>query len=170
MVKSNNRSNWQKKATLHVQPLFCTFLHRCFARRTTWNFQKHLRACLRGGGGPQIGEVTCGGLPHPTYKSDHIKKRLYKQAGYPTKAGYLTYLGLDCKTVRIFGLFTVREGSQTKGLERGWKQRARLGRDAKNTDCPFCIRYIRSNYPLLPATGNSPNWLNLDASCQQAVK
>ena len=32
MVKSNNRSNWQKKATLHVQPLFCTFLHRCFAR------------------------------------------------------------------------------------------------------------------------------------------
>ena len=24
-----------------------------------------------------------------------------------------------------------------------------MGRDAKNTDCPFCIRYIRSNYPLL---------------------
>ena len=47
--------------------------------------------------------------------------------------------------------------------ERDW------GETLKNTDCPFCIRYIRSNYPLLPATGNS-HWLNLDASCQQAVK
>ena len=52
-----------------------------------------------------------------------------------------------------------------RAVKRGWKQRARLGRDAKNTDCPFCIRYIRSNYPLLPATGNS-HWLNFDASCQ----
>ena len=33
---------------------------------------------------------------------------------------------------------------------------------------PFCIRYVRSNYPLLPATGNS-RWLNFNASCQQAV-
>ena len=49
------------------------------------------------------------------------------------------------------------------------ENRAILGRDAKNTDCPFCIRYIRSNYPLLPATGNS-HWLNFDASCHQAVK
>ena len=32
-------------------------------------------------------------------------------------------------------------------------------------DCPFCIRYIHSNYPLLPVTGNS-HWLNFDASCQ----
>ena len=31
-------------------------------------------------------------------------------------------------------------------------------------DCN-CIRYIRSNYPLLPFTGNS-HWLNFDASCQ----
>ena len=33
---------------------------------------------------------------------------------------------------------------------------------------PFCIRYVRSNYPLLPATGNS-HWLNFNAmstSCQ----
>ena len=60
-------------------------------------------------------------------------------------------------------------GYQTKGLQRGWKQRARLERDATNTDCPFCIRDIRSNYPLLPATGNS-HWLNFDASCHQAVK
>ena len=26
-------------------------------------------------GGPQIGEVTCGGLPHLTCKRDHIKMR-----------------------------------------------------------------------------------------------
>ena len=49
----------------------------------------------------------------------------------------------------------VRASSKKKGLERGWKQIARLRRDAKNADCPFCIRYIRSNYPLLPPTGNS---------------
>ena len=65
----------------------------------------------------------------------------------------------------FFAIFQVRASSQTKGLERGWKQRARLERDAKNTDCPFCTRYIRSNYPLLPATGNF-HWLNFDASCQ----
>ena len=43
------------------------------------------------------------------------------------------------------------------------------GRKAKNTDCPFCVRYICSNYLLLPATCNS-HWLNFDGSCQQAVK
>ena len=34
-----------------------------------------LRACLHGGGGPQIGEVTRGGSPHLSCKSDHIKMR-----------------------------------------------------------------------------------------------
>ena len=34
-----------------------------------------LRACLRGGGGPQIGEVTCGGSPHLSCKRDQIKMR-----------------------------------------------------------------------------------------------
>ena len=34
-----------------------------------------LRACLREGGGPQEGEVTCGKLPHLTCKCDHIKMR-----------------------------------------------------------------------------------------------
>ena len=34
-----------------------------------------LRACLHEGGGPQVGEVTCGGLPHLTCKRDHIKMR-----------------------------------------------------------------------------------------------
>ena len=36
-----------------------------------------LRACLHEGGGPQVGEVTCGGLPHLTCKRDHIKVRDY---------------------------------------------------------------------------------------------
>ena len=34
-----------------------------------------LRACLHEGGGPQVGELTCGGLPHLTCKRDHIKIR-----------------------------------------------------------------------------------------------
>ena len=34
-----------------------------------------LRACLHEGGGPQVGEVTCGGLPQLTCKRDHIKMR-----------------------------------------------------------------------------------------------
>ena len=34
-----------------------------------------VRACLLEGGGPQVGEVTCGGLPHLTCKRDHIKMR-----------------------------------------------------------------------------------------------
>ena len=33
-----------------------------------------LRACLHEGGGPQVGEVTRGKLPHLTYKRDHILK------------------------------------------------------------------------------------------------
>ena len=34
-------------------------------------------ACLHEGGGPQVGEVTCGGLPHLTCKRDQIKMRDY---------------------------------------------------------------------------------------------
>ena len=34
-----------------------------------------LRACLHGGGGPQIGEVTCGGSPHLSCKRHEIKMR-----------------------------------------------------------------------------------------------
>ena len=37
----------------------------------------NIRACLYEGGGPQVGEVTWGGLPHPTCKRDHIKMRDY---------------------------------------------------------------------------------------------
>ena len=34
-------------------------------------------ACLHGGGGPQVGEVTCGALPHLSCKRDKIKMRDY---------------------------------------------------------------------------------------------
>ena len=36
-----------------------------------------IRACLHEGGGPQVGEVTCGRLPHLSCKRDHIKMRDY---------------------------------------------------------------------------------------------
>ena len=36
-----------------------------------------VRACLHGGWGPQIGEVTCGGSPHLSCKRDQIKRRDY---------------------------------------------------------------------------------------------
>ena len=42
----------------------------------TWDFTT-VRACLHEGGGPQVGEVTCGGLPHLTCKRDQIKMRDY---------------------------------------------------------------------------------------------
>ena len=51
------------------------------------------RACLHGGGGPQIGEVTCGGSPHLSCKRDQIKMRDYvdrrvtHQSGLPHLPG-----------------------------------------------------------------------------------
>ena len=41
------------------------------------NVSPRLRACLPGGGGPQISEVTCGGSPHLQCKRDQIKMRDY---------------------------------------------------------------------------------------------
>ena len=38
---------------------------------------RRLRACLHGGGGPQVGEVTRGGSPHLSCKRDQIKMRDY---------------------------------------------------------------------------------------------
>ena len=45
--------------------------------KTVAQMSYSLRACLHEGGGPQVGEVTCGGLPHLTCKRDHIKMRDY---------------------------------------------------------------------------------------------
>ena len=49
-----------QKSVMHVQT--------CFA---------NLRACLHGGGGPQIGEVKCGGSPHQSCKRDQLKTSDY---------------------------------------------------------------------------------------------
>ena len=38
-----------------------------------------LRACLHGGGGPQVGEVKYGGSPHLSCKRDQIKMRGYTE-------------------------------------------------------------------------------------------
>ena len=45
-----------------------------------------LRACLREGGGSQVGEITYGRSPNLTYKFDHIKMRDYmeRQVTSPT--------------------------------------------------------------------------------------
>ena len=42
-----------------------------------------LRACLHGGGGARIGEVTCGGSPHLSCKRDQIKIRDYWSGRLP---------------------------------------------------------------------------------------
>ena len=53
--------------------------------KTTMKVAKtSLRACLHGGGGPQIGEVTCGGSPTYHVNVIKLKERLYGQVGYPT--------------------------------------------------------------------------------------
>ena len=49
------------------------------------------RACLHGGGGPQIGEVTCGGSPHLSCKRDQIKMRDYMDR-WVTHQGRLPHL------------------------------------------------------------------------------
>ena len=44
-----------------------------------------LRTRLHEDGGPHVGEVTCGGLPHLTCKRDYIKMRDdMDRWGYPT--------------------------------------------------------------------------------------
>ena len=42
---------------------------------TRLNRTIRLRACLHEGGGLQVGEITCGRLPHLTCKRDYIKMR-----------------------------------------------------------------------------------------------
>ena len=52
----------------------------CFAPTNSsqvFSLLNKLRACLHGGGGPQLGEVTCGGSPHLSRKRDQIKMRDY---------------------------------------------------------------------------------------------
>ena len=44
-----------------------------------------IKGCLHRGGGPQIGEITCGGSPHLSCKRDHIKMRDYTDEGKQQK-------------------------------------------------------------------------------------
>ena len=52
----------------------------------SWALLSRLRACLHGGGGSQIGEVTCGGSLHQSCEHDHIRMRDYmdRQVTSPT--------------------------------------------------------------------------------------
>ena len=57
---------------------------------------------------------------------------------YEIRQNQNTIAAIDRKRARlqkksVFLRIQVRASSKTKGLERGWKQWARLGRDAKNT-------------------------------------
>ena len=55
------------------------------------------------------------------------------------------------KNSRIFALVceTNAHGLWTKGLERVWKPRVELGRDAEKYDCQLSRQWIRSNFPFL---------------------
>ena len=52
-----------------------------------------VRACLHGGGGLQISEVTCDGSPHQSYKRDQIKMRDYVERRVTSQSGLPAYLG-----------------------------------------------------------------------------
>ena len=58
-----------------------TTINTCITLLGTFLFARllsfFLSACLHGGGGPQIGEVTCGGSPHLSCKRHQIKMRDY---------------------------------------------------------------------------------------------
>ena len=88
-----------KTITLLVHNTFLYILCRhCTTTTWKWPFSRFMedvskrrrifrRACLHGGGGPgQIGEVTCGGSPHPACKHDQIKMRDYmdRRVTWPT--------------------------------------------------------------------------------------
>ena len=51
-----------------------------------------IKACLRGDGGPQIGEISlCGGSPYLSCKHVQIKMgAVYRQVGYPTYLKHVT--------------------------------------------------------------------------------
>ena len=93
----------------------------------------HLRASLHGGGGPQIGEVTCGGSPHLPCKRSQIKMRDYMdRRATPPKRVTSPNWGLPpaCKQALNFlrllfilvGKKPVHRSSifSSKSVERGW--------------------------------------------------
>ena len=69
----------EKKSVLHVQS--CFFANQIFVvvfyRSGCFQLVFSVGACLHGGGGPQVSEITRGGSPRLTCKRDHIKLRDY---------------------------------------------------------------------------------------------
>ena len=65
----------QTRLTLYLSIVRC---HLGYATQV-WASQSIglLKACLHEGGGPQVGEVKCGGSPHLIWKRNHIKMRDY---------------------------------------------------------------------------------------------
>ena len=70
-------TKWTKKRDARAKLLFCCSKPKAFLQFSLLLPSSFLRACLHEGGGPQVGEVTWGGLPHLTCKRDHIKMRDY---------------------------------------------------------------------------------------------
>ena len=75
-----------KKFDAHTKLLFCLFNLLLFdvivaPRAVVASINSLVRACLRGGGGPQTGEVPCGASPHLSCKRDQIKIRDYMDRG-----------------------------------------------------------------------------------------
>ena len=112
---------------------FCSFLYRCFARlhgetqklaRYTFFFfflrKCWVCSCSVSFSLPLIFTLVAASISPFSHRRYKIFVFFFQR-------------NLDCKTVRTVLRIQVRASSQTKGLERGWKQRARLGRDAKNT-------------------------------------
>ena len=60
----------------YSKPFHCSFEWH-LTPHMTLSIETCIRACLYEGGGPQVGEVTWGGLPYLTCKRDHIKMRDY---------------------------------------------------------------------------------------------
>ena len=85
-------------------------VQKCVMHVQSWCFA-NLRACLHGGGGPQIGDVTCGGSPHLSCKYDQIKMRDYmdRRVTPPKRVTPPTWgTPPPCKqALNLFGLFGV---------------------------------------------------------------
>ena len=83
-----------------------------------------IRACLHEGGGLQVGEIPCGGLPHLTCKRDHIKMTDYMDRSVtPPKRVTSPIWGTPPPRKQALNLFTVM--TQTSHL--AWQRISNLG-------------------------------------------
>ena len=73
-------------------------------------------------------------------------------------------LVIECRAVDFLRWSVKTRDLREKGLERARTIRVRLGRYAKQYDCPLAIHQICSEFRVPPLTGNS-HWLNCDIIC-----